>query len=64
MSAQRGCGVSLTGDTQEPSGHNPVQSALGRPCFSREVGPVRMMMTHCSPFQSYPFYDTASAIKV
>ena len=24
---QEGCGVSPTGDTQEPSGHNPVQRA-------------------------------------
>lgn len=33
------CGVSLTGDTEEPSGHNPVPSALGQSYLSREVGP-------------------------
>lgn len=27
--AQRGCGVSLTGNTQAPSGHNPVPYVLG-----------------------------------
>ncbi|KAJ7415767.1 hypothetical protein WISP_76235 [Willisornis vidua] len=26
---QRRCGVSFTGDVQEPSGHNSVQHALG-----------------------------------
>lgn len=30
------CGVSVTG---EPSGHNPVQCALGWPCLSWKVGP-------------------------
>ncbi|XP_068040634.1 TATA box-binding protein-like 1 isoform X2 [Anomalospiza imberbis] len=44
---QGGCGVSLTGDTQEPSGHNPVPRALGRPCLSREVGPD-------DPLRSFP----------
>ncbi|KAJ7395137.1 hypothetical protein BTVI_158112 [Pitangus sulphuratus] len=27
--AQRGCGISLTGDIREPCGCNPVQCALG-----------------------------------
>lgn len=27
--AHRGCGVSINGDTQSPSGHDPDQSALG-----------------------------------
>lgn len=37
--AQRGCGVSLTGDIPDLSGHNPVPCALGWPCWRREVGP-------------------------
>lgn len=37
--AQRGCGVSFTGDIQEPSGHIPVQHALVWSCLSREVAP-------------------------
>ncbi|XP_063273681.1 UBX domain-containing protein 10 isoform X2 [Prinia subflava] len=37
--AQRGCGVSLTGDIPDPSAHNPVPCALGWRCWSREVAP-------------------------
>lgn len=37
--AQRGCGVFLTGNIPETSGCNPVKRALGLSCLSREVGP-------------------------
>ncbi|KAJ7425639.1 hypothetical protein BTVI_02321 [Pitangus sulphuratus] len=37
--AQRGCGVSFTGDIQKTSGCNLVPCALGQPCLGREVGP-------------------------
>ena len=37
QSAQRGCGVSFSGDIQNPLGRNPVQPALGDPA---EVGGV------------------------
>ncbi|XP_039239027.1 uncharacterized protein C1orf146 homolog isoform X4 [Pipra filicauda] len=39
QAAQRGGGVSLTGDIPEPSGRNPVQCVLRRPCLSRKDGP-------------------------
>ena len=29
MAAQRGCGVSFSGDIQDPSGNLPVQPAVG-----------------------------------
>ena len=29
--AQGGCGVSFSGDIQDPPGHSPVQPALGDP---------------------------------
>lgn len=40
---QSGCGVALTGDIPEPSGHNPQSCATS----TGEVGPV----TRCGPFQ-------------
>ncbi|RMC10196.1 hypothetical protein DUI87_12997 [Hirundo rustica rustica] len=36
--AQRCCGVSLTGDISELSGHNPVPCALEWSCLSRDGG--------------------------
>lgn len=35
--ARRGCGVSITGDIPELSGHNSLPYALGWPCLSREA---------------------------
>ena len=32
--AQRGCGVSFSGDIQDPPGWGPVQSALGEPSLA------------------------------
>jgi len=31
QAAQRGCGVSFSGDIQDPAGRGPVQPALGDP---------------------------------
>ena len=31
QAAQGGCGVSLSGDIQDPPGHGPVQHAVGDP---------------------------------
>lgn len=42
--SQRGCGVSLPGDTQELPGHNPVSCALRLPCLRRLDH-----MSHCGP---------------
>lgn len=49
--AQRGCGVSLTEDISEPSGHNSVPCAVQQPCLSKTL------VTHCGPFQPNPFCD-------
>ncbi|GAB0208610.1 mitochondrial enolase superfamily member 1 [Grus japonensis] len=34
QAAQRGCGVSFSGDTKNPPGRNPVQHALGDPALA------------------------------
>ncbi|GAB0202210.1 mitochondrial enolase superfamily member 1 [Grus japonensis] len=34
QAAQRGCGVSFSGDIQNPPGHNPVQPALNDPALA------------------------------
>ena len=40
QAAQRGCGVSFSGDIQGPPGRGPMQPALGGwPCFGRGGGP-------------------------
>jgi len=35
--AQRGCGVSFSGDTQTPPGLGPVHPALGEPALAEEL---------------------------
>jgi len=42
--AQRGCGVSILGDTQNLTGHGPNQPAVGDPALSREVGLRSVLM--------------------
>ena len=34
QAAQRGCGFSFSGDTQDPPGQSPVQPALGDPALA------------------------------
>lgn len=34
LAAQRGCGVSFSGDIKTPSGHDPVQLAVGDPALA------------------------------
>jgi len=38
QAAQRGCGVSFSGDIPEPPGQGPVQPALGEPALEGGVG--------------------------
>ena len=53
QAAQGGCGVSFSGDTQEPPGHGAVQPALGDPALAGGLD----QMTHRGPFQPLPFCD-------
>ena len=34
QAAQGGCGVSFSGDIQDPPGHSPVQPAVGDPALA------------------------------
>lgn len=62
QAAQRVCGVSLTGDIQDLSGHSSLPCALGWPSLSREVGPEDPLRSlpawHilwlCDSFSQYP----------
>jgi len=38
QAAQGGCGVSFSGDVQDPSGRGPVQPAVGDPASAGGVG--------------------------
>ena len=38
QAAQGGCGVSLSGDIQDPPGRSPVQPAVGDPASAGGVG--------------------------
>ena len=54
--AQRGCGVSLLGDIQKPSGHGPGQLALGGPAWA---GVLLDQMTSRGPSQPPPLCNRA-----
>ena len=45
QAAQRGCGVSFSGDIQDPPGQGPVQPALGDPALAGELDPQRSLPT-------------------
>jgi len=38
QAAQGGCGVSFSGDIQDPPGHGPGAACCRWPCFGRGVG--------------------------
>jgi len=54
QAAQGGCGVSFSGDIQDPPGQGAVQPALGDPVLAGGVDWV----THRGPFQSQTFCDS------
>ena len=54
QAAQGGCGVSFSGDIQDPPGQGPVQPALGDPAWAGGLGWV----THRGPFQPLLFCDS------
>jgi len=56
QAAQRGCGVSFSGDIQDPPGQGPVQPAVGDPASAGGLD----WMTHRGPFQPRPFCDSVS----
>jgi len=51
QAAQRGCGVSFSGDIQDPPGYGPVQPAVGDPASAEGLD----QMTHRGPCQPLPF---------
>jgi len=51
QAARGGCGVSFSGDIQDPPGCGPVQPALGDPASAGGLDWV----THRGPFQTLPF---------
>ena len=56
QAAQRGCGVSFSGDIQNPPGHGPMQPAVGDPALA---GGLDWMIPR-GPFQSLPFCDSVT----
>ena len=54
QAAQGGCGVSFSGDIQDPPGQGPAQPAVGDPASAGGVD----WMTHRGPFQPLPFCDS------
>jgi len=54
QAAQGGCGVSFSGDIQDPPGRGPVQPAL---CDPASAGGLDQMIPR-GPFQPRPFCDS------
>ena len=54
QAAQGGCGVSFSGDIQDPPGQGPVQPAVGDPALAGGLD----QMTHTGPFQPRKFCDS------
>jgi len=54
QAAQGGCGVSFSGDIQDPPGRGPVHPAVGDPASAGGLDCI----THRGPFQHLPFCDS------
>ena len=54
QAVQGGCGVSFSGDIEDPPGQGPVQPAVGDPAWAGELD----LMTHRGPFQPRTFCDS------
>ena len=54
QAAQGGCGVSFSGDIQDPPGQGPVQPTVGDPASAGGLD----QMTHRGPFQPLLFCDS------
>jgi len=50
------CGVSFSGDIQDPPGQGPMQPALGDPASAGGLD----SMAHRGPFQPLPFCDSVN----
>ena len=57
--AQGGCGVSFSGDIQNPSGHDFMQPAVGDPALAGRLD----WMIPRGPFQPLPFCDSVKTFK-
>jgi len=57
QTAHGGCGVSLSGDIQDPPGQGLVQPAVGVPALAGGLD----QMTHRGPFQPRTFCDSVCA---
>jgi len=56
QAAQGGCGVSFSGDIQDPPGQGPVLPAVGDPASAGGLD----WMTHRGPFQPRTFCDSVT----
>ena len=54
QAAQGGCGVSFSGDIQDPPGQGPAQPAVGDPALAGGLDWV----THRGPFQTLSYCDS------
>ena len=54
QAAQGGCGVSFSGDIQDPPGQGPLQPPVGDPALAGGLD----LMTHRGAFQPLPFCDS------